>query len=298
MALSVSETDYPALFQTSDLEAIKAKKGYLCRVQLEFLFIILAAVTSSLSGLISGFEIILAISIPVFLVLALIARLLAEGFGLSTKWFSCRAIAEAVKEATLRYMMRATPYQGAVKSKAIDDQFLEILRKIRDNRLSAAKELGDQSVTGDDISANMRQMRVSSLKKRKVYYDAERVRDQKGWYNKKVKLNEKNKKRWFWISLLVEMFAVILAIVLALKQYSFLTLMGVLTTIAAVIIAWSQVNKFRELAQSYSLVLQNLRRISSTYIHVRTNNAFSDYVDQIEGVVSKEHEMWLARRGQ
>ena len=135
-----------------------------------------------------------------------------------------------------------------------------------------------------------------SFNERKSYYNDERVIDQKKWYSKHAKMNERRRFLWFWGSLCVEAFAVVLAFLLVYIPLSSIKPIGILTTLAAVMIAWTQIKKYRELSQSYCLVIQELGQISSMYIHVDSEEKLSDYVENAEDVISKEHIMWLAKR--
>jgi len=292
----MENSKYPALFQATDKGSIDAQSTYLLLIKVEFVCLISAAVFSSIQiswqAWLTAFYAISAIS----LFIALIARLIAKFGGFEDKWFNCRAIAESVKSVTWRYMMRVEPYEGDPKSKEVDKEFLKDIREIRDNQLRGAKEAGRYTVSGDDITEHMREIRSESFQDRLTYYNEERVEDQKKWYSKKAETKEDNGSNWFWFSLFVEAVAVILAFLWIIVPSSPVHPIGFLPTIAAVIISWTQVKKYKEVSQLYSLTVQDLRQVKSTFIHVNSKDEFSDYVEDVENIISKEHTVWLAKR--
>lgn len=142
----------------------------------------------------------------------------------------------------------------------------------------------------------MRIIREKGLEERKKIYNKERVVDQKDWYRSKAHTNEENREKWFWGSVLIEGAAVLLAFLLIHKEEMAINPVGILITIAAVVVAWSETKRHRELSQSYSLVVQELGQISSMFVHIIDDESLSKYVDDTEEVISKEHKMWLAKR--
>lgn len=292
----MKHSDYPSLFQIADKGSTSAQKYYLKMIKIEFSVLIIAAIFSNIAVNHQIWRNSLTIAVAVLLFIALCSRIIAALAGLEKKWFSCRAIAESVKSLTWRYITRTKLYGGEAKSKAIDSEFLKDLKEIRNNRLEGAKKLGKQAISGYDITERMRAIRSMSFNERKSYYNDERVIDQKEWYSKHAKMNERRRFLWFWGSLCVEAFAVVLAFLLVYIPLSSIKPIGILTTLAAVMIAWSQIKKYGELSQSYCLVIQELGLISSMYIHVDSEEKLSDYVENAEDVISKEHIMWLAKR--
>lgn len=292
----MKNSEYPALFQETDEGSIDAQSIYLRLVKFELLFLILAAFFSGIQifqkAWMKGFSIISAIS----LLVAFIARIISKFGGFEEKWFSCRAIAESVKSVAWRYMMRVNPYEGNRKAKKVDEAFIEDLREIRDNQIEGAKKVGKYSVSGNDITEHMREVRNKSFKDRLIYYNEKRVQEQKDWYSEKAKTKANKRSSWFWYLLLVEGIAVILAFVWLIILSAPVKPIGFLTTMAAVIVSWSQVKKYRELSQLYNLTAQDLRQIESNFIHVNSKDEFSDYVEDVEDTISKEHTVWLAKR--
>ena len=292
----MEHSDYPLLFQITDRGGTTAQTRYLALVKVEFSVLILAAILSSLRLGTGVWWTCLSATTPVLLFVALIARLLTELVGFDKKWFSRRTIAESVKGVTWKYMTRAKPYHGDPNSEKVDMEFLKDLRGIRDSQLEGAKELGKQTTSGDDITQGMRDIRGMPFDERKSRYNQERILGQSAWYSKKAKSNAAGRAIWFWSSIILEGIAVVLAFLLSDKSPLPFNPVAMLVAIVAVVIAWTQIRKHRELSQSYSLVVLELGQISAMYVHVDNEEKLSDYVENAEEVISKEHTMWLAKR--
>lgn len=156
--------------------------------------------------------------------------------------------------------------------------------------------LGKEISPGKDITEYMRECREKSLNDRKSLYNQERVEDQKEWYCNKARGNQDSKNVCYWWSVILEGLAVIIAYRMIGQEIINFNITGILITLVAVIVVWTQTKRHSELSQSYSLVAQDLSRISSTYFNIDNEDKFSGFVDEVEEEISKEHTMWLARR--
>lgn len=292
----MNNSDYPLLFQVADKGSANAQIYYLRLVKLELFVLILAAIFSSIQVNQEILTNIFSVITPVSLFIALIARLLTELIGFDKKWFGCRAIAESVKSVTWRYMTQTKPYNDQPDSEKIDREFLKDLKEIRNSQLEGAKKLGKQAISGNDVTQHMRSVRNKPFNERKCYYNKERVLDQKKWYSMKANMNERNRSISFWTSVLLEISAIILAFLFLNIPSLPINPIAILIIIVATITVWTQIKKHRELSQSYTLVVQELGQISSMYVHVDNEDKLSDYVQNVEDVISKEHTMWLAKR--
>jgi hypothetical protein len=71
---------------------------------------------------------------------------------------------------------------------------------------------------------------------------------------------------------------------------------GTFSTLAAAAMAWLQVKRYQELAQSYLLAAHELGLIEAQSLHVHTEVELSAFVANAENAISREHTMWVARR--
>ena len=72
--------------------------------------------------------------------------------------------------------------------------------------------------------------------------------------------------------------------------------LSVFATLATASIAWLQVRRHQELAQSYNLAAHELGLIAIQATHVGSDEGLSKFVADAETAISREHTMWVARR--
>jgi len=233
-------------------------------------------------------------AIAVILVLGLLILWFARSRRDSKTWFDCRAIAESVKTATWRFMMNVPPFQH---SGSVDKQFIEKMRAIREARPDSAKAIAVHiDASAPSITDFMRQVRSSPLAERRQFYLDGRLRDQKLWYSRKANINARSGTRWFWIIAGLQAIAVTIAIAQTTVGSLNFNLVPVLTTCAAVVIAWSQMKRYDELAKAYSLAAQELGELEAIAEGLSQESDFGQLVEQVEETISREHTLWCARR--
>ena len=251
---AMKDEDYPGLFHRADQASMHAQKvflrlerGRLGLLILGSLFPILYVLDESWSKALDGTVVIVLI---VIVVLAWVAKARED----DKKWFDCRAVAESAKAATWRYMMKMPPYEHSQS----DDRFVASLNEIRTARPSVSSPLARQSVRdGSSITDFMRSTRASTFEERKEFYVEARLRGQKDWYRWKAKENSDLNECAFWTFIALQVVAVAAAIG---KFAGLLTvsMVPVLMTGAAALIAWGETKRYRELGESYSMAHEEL----------------------------------------
>jgi hypothetical protein len=73
-------------------------------------------------------------------------------------------------------------------------------------------------------------------------------------------------------------------------------LTGVFSASAAGAMAWTQVKKYQELAQSYAMAAMDLGIAREKLAHVAGDIQFEAFVADSESAISREHTMWITRR--
>jgi hypothetical protein len=292
---STENLEYPALFVAADAASRTGRVGHTRLVTADLILLAAAA----LVGVV--FQRLLApgdrwhfAAAAVLLVLALIAKLATRLRSFDSQWFDGRAVAETVKSATWRYAMRAPPYDG--DDAAAASAFLAALRETLAARPGLAPHLYHLPADSHQITPSMRQMRALEPPERKQRYLAGRVIDQVEWYRAKAAAAARAAARWFWIGLGAEAAALIVAIALVANP-SLPDLVAGLAAIAAVAVAWTQFSRHDELGQSYGLAAQELAFLRSSIEGATTEAAFHLAVAETEAAISREHTMWIARRG-
>ncbi len=285
----------PSLYQSANQSSLSAQRTYLCFQICHLSSLILGSVTAMtiplvpatyLTWLYGGMAIIFTVGV----ILTLISHSLRN----DKIWFDCRAIAESTKTAAWRFMMKAAPFED---NGMANQQFTSKLREIREARSSNPKHLaGNLNASAQAISDFMNNVRAKDLDDRKTFYIESRLRDQKAWYSKKANCNSRNESCWFWTTTMFQILAVVLAIVQATSGGFPVNVLPFLVTCAASAVAWSQMRRHGELAQTYSLAAQELGEQEAIAINLTEEADFLSFVEQVEETISREHIMWCARR--
>jgi len=207
-------------------------------------------------------------------------------------WFGGRVISESVKTITWRYMMHAEPFND----EKADARFLAELQVILEAKRSLAWNLGGAIAETPQITEKMRDLRAATLHNRKEAYRGQRIADQRSWYATKADVNRRTHQRVFWLTIGVQLCAVAWAILMVARRTLSLNMTGTFTAFAAALIAWGQVKRYQELAQSYALAALELGIVQEKLTLIETEEDFSLFVADAENAISREHTMWAARR--
>jgi len=234
------------------------------------------------------------VAIAILLSVGIILTLLGRDRRYDKIWFDGRAVAESVKTVAWRYMMRGEPF--GLEASQVDNAFIAEMAEIRNARPSIQAYLGGQAEKSKPISNYMREVREAEFRRRKQEYLDGRIRDQKIWYGAKCKWNQRRSALWYAAVLILQVVALILAIITAAYGPFPLNLAGLLMTAAASFTAWSQAKRHEDLTNSYSVASQELLDIETLAENINDDDAFKSVVDQAEEAISREHTMWCAKR--
>ena len=234
------------------------------------------------------------VSMVIILLIGFAINIAAHVLKYDEKWFKCRAIAESVKTATWRFMMKATPFE---ENNLYEKTFISKIREIKSDKQSVLKTLAPYQDSEVELISNfMRDVRNKNTEERRNYYLKSRLNDQKTWYTKKASSNTKSEDRWFYVTTSMQFLAIVLAVIqVALSAYP-LNLVPILMTCAASAIAWSQMKRHSELAQSYSIAAQELTELEAISSNLTEESEFCQFVNDVEYAISREHTMWCVKR--
>jgi hypothetical protein len=292
-----SGSDYPALFLSSDRASANAQARYLQLQRLYLLFLVLAGVVGSLRFGQETAHRWLSASSVVFLALGVILLWVMRSQRFDKTWFDCRAVAESVKTATWRYLMRVPPYGPGMELAEADREFVYEIGEILRSRPGVQKEMTAAAESDrPQITDRMREVRSSSLEARRTLYLRERLLNQKEWYRKKAALSARLAFRWFWTVALLQTVALPVAIVNLASDGALFNVGPIAASLAGPLLAWAQIKRFDEIAQTYGLAAQELSALESLAPHATTEPFFEQLVLQSEEAISREHTMWCARR--
>ena len=292
---SINDKDFPSLYQSADQAAIHMQRICFRFRWWHLVFLILGSGVSALATMIpEDYTIWFYVSIAIILFTGFVINIISHGLKYDEKWFNCRAIAESVKTATWRFMMKATPFEEDSLS---EETFISKISEINSHKQSALKTLVPYQDSEVELISNfMRDIRDKNTEERRNLYLKSRLIDQKTWYTKKASYNTKLENRWFYATTGMQFLAIVSAVIQAVVPTVPLNLVPILMTCAAAAIGWSQMKRHSELAQSYSIAAQELGELQAISSAVTQEHEFCQFVNDVEYAISREHTMWCVRR--
>ncbi len=294
--VKLKRNDLPALYHTATLESGNAQNSLLRLTKLNLFFLTFGATLSAIN--ISGisdpnYRYLISYGSTAMLIISIIITFAMEQAKYERKWYDGRAIAESIKTLAWRFMMNSEPYRSEIKP---ENRFRDDLYAVLKDRKSFAELLGGDTSTHQQLTDTMEKIRKSDLNTRKQIYLVNRIQNQKKWYNEKSKVNRNSGSLFFWLLIGIQIIAILASVLLQKTPDFIFNPTGVLTTMAAGLLAWMQLKQFRTLAESYGLTTHELGIIESKAQEIRSNDDFSDFVLESETAISREHTVWLARR--
>ena len=292
---SIDSKDFPSLYQSADQAAIQMQRLCFALRLWHLIFLILGS--GGAAGTImfpSVSSTGLNIGIAIILLIGFVINIVSHVQKYDEKWFNCRAIAESVKTATWRFMMKATPFE---EDSPFEETFRSKINEIRNHRQFVLSTLAPyQDSESELISRFMRNVRGKSTEERKNQYLKARLLDQKTWYTKKASDNSVAENHWFYWTTGLQIFAIVLAVIQTTVTTFPVNLVPILMTCVAASIAWSRMKRHGELAQSYSLAAQEFVELEAISSSVTQESEFCQFVTDVEYAISREHTMWCVRR--
>lgn len=294
----IEDLHLPTLFQAADRESLEAQRKYLLFVKADLMALVLGALCASFSlpdPVIT--QITRGLGALLLLVGMCLTLVLMQG-GYRKLWFSGRAIAESAKTVAWRYMVGAEPFEKQLGESAAVEKFVDSLREIMGQHEQLIEIQAEVANSERQITPTMDAVRKASPKERKALYLRDRIGGQAQWYSGKSIHNRQAEKKLFLLAIGVQASAFLAATLMVFYPPTVLNPTGILSALAAAVLAWLQVKQHQELAQSYGLAAAELRFIAEKALHIEGEEALSKFVSDAENAISREHTMWLARRDQ
>ena len=289
----MQEENFPNLFRMADRRALTAQKIYF-RFERLRLGLLIAGSSAPLlyatSG--GGGTSLLDSLVLMVLMLIIIMSFWSKNRGDDEVWFECRAIAESAKALAWRYMVGMRPFDGDEKR----TRFVNGLKEIRDSRGSMAQHLAAAKVTeGAAITQFMDNVNQKGFEERKKFYIISRMQDQREWYAGKAKRNSELNNCSFTAFIVLQS-AAIASAVAKLTGYCEVSVVPILMTTAAALIAWGETRRYSELAQSYLLASQELEEQVEIATEISSEPEFLEFIGTVEDTISREHTLWCVKR--
>lgn len=288
---NIEDNSYPALYKAADRASIDAQSKYLRVIKLHGLLLVLGAgltihpLPTTEYSLINAFVFLIALGLSI-----LIAVKKYE-----TSWYSARAVAESVKTATWRYMMKAEPFLDVAKRKEANSIFRNTLNKILDSNNQLGELLGGAVSAEDQITDEMQNIRSLELEQRKQVYLTDRIDEQRKWYARKSAENKRKGSQFFY--LLVALQTIAILCVLLKIAYPTWTIWptDVFVVGAGAVVTWIQLKRFQEIATAYALTAHEIGLIWGMLAESDSDLEFSVFIRDAENAFSREHTQWAAK---
>ena len=293
--MKISQSDFPSEFLKADISSRKAQKNYK-GLNLGILIALLGATimvsindqlvkTCQNWNQINGIILLLGAAGSTYLYFR----------KPEVKWYLGRAVAESIKSLSWKFMMKAEPFNSGNDP---DDKALlfnrihEIVEKSGENGF----DIDAPSSHDHTITQKMIEVRNSTFLERKDIYATHRVDDQIGWYKTTAIKNKIWGTCLVWLMILCQCIAAMYLIFWA-KDFHTLNLTEVIIFIVTALIAIIEMNKYKELKESYSYTHNELIYIRNRFNTINSEKELDEFVNDAELAISREHTMWLARRG-
>ena len=287
---------FPALYQAADKASINNQNYYISHVRFYLILTILATTLSYFAGTWFRTEdrkVFGIFAACIFLIIIILSIYQAYK-RFDRVWYNSRAIAESVKTRTWRYVMRTEPYFDAKNLTDVNRSFCIDLNSILKYNKELALSLPPADVSDQTITESMSDLRKQPLKDRLTIYLKNRVDDQRQWYKSKADLNKRLATKWFVIMVVIHALT-IASIIWEISDHETFIPSSVMIVIGNCILSWTQIKRYHDLSNSYSLAAHEITIFKDQSSHIKTNKDLSDFVKDAENAFSREHTQWVAR---
>ena len=286
----LAEADMPSMFRATDAAAKRGRSSTFWRAGVYLSLLVGAAIGSAINWESpSGSVDFGAALASIALLLALILALWTQSRRPEAQWYAGRAGAESVKSLTWLYCSHGIPFTGEASD--MDALFVARLTSIK-NEL---KDLEWPASSGAQITQRMRSLRADDWTTRANTYRYGRVQDQLEWYSRKAEFNAKRETWLSWGAAAITFGGMIVAVLQIMNVFDF-DGVGIAAAAAAALTAWAQAQQHRTLASAYALASQELSLVQAQMQEIKESD-WAQAVSDAEEAISREHTMWLARRG-
>ena len=293
-APSLQEPDFSALYRTASAVSQSGQRSTKRLVKGELWALVLAggAGVESLRVGTAGLDVLAAASGVLFLA-SLGCLLLRLWRRPDEAWYGGRAAAESVKTLAWRYAVAGDPFPITSTDRVAARTYLARLEEILAELPRV--ELGRTAPDDSELTPAMKALRAAPFPARRAAYERDRVVDQIRWYSTRADQHDARARRWLGVTALASVLGVVAAAVKMVGVIDF-DLLGVAAAAASAAIAWNQLNQYRALVTAYRLAARELTIIRGQIEYV-DEAEWAAFVSDAEDAVSREHTLWLARRG-
>jgi len=281
----LSDDDLPGMLACADRSSTRAQQHFLIATAATLSLMAIAAIMGAIDQPWSAW-----VGAGAFLA-AIALGALAVTQNLQRTWYDGRALAESAKSLSWLYMMRGGALSGPDDKAA--ETFTARLRALSDELRDLAYVLPSE---GPEITDAMRAMRGSLLADRRTTYDRARLANQVEYYRRRG-ADHRHHARRFQIATWVAQLAGLTGALLRATDVIHVDLLGIGAACAAGLTAWLQTRDHVTTARAYELTAEDLDRVRRDAPEEDDEAAWGAFVAGAEAAMSREHVMWIARRG-
>jgi len=290
--------DYPVSFLKNDLLAVTSKNRYVrltwAILSLMLMATVMDAVSKKITEPLGEYD-----RISGFILLAsLIGTLTVQCLKPEKTWYMARAAAESIKSLSWCYMMQSDPFPASMPD--VDNVFIGRCSKVdSDAKLELAS--ADISVGSNtaNVTNHMKAVRDASLDDRCQYYLENRVGEQIAWYNRKSATFAGSSRNNTIIIASCQVVAAIYLVFIS-RHFDAFNINSLMVFAATSIMSLQEMNKYKELIQTYRFTAGQLAILREKFegLQVKDKQDLNQLVESCEQAMSREHSIWLLRRGE
>jgi hypothetical protein len=277
--------ELPAILACADESSTRAQRRFLVLTATSLGLVATAAGMGAVDGSWAGW-----VGAGAFLG-ALVLGSLAVTQNLERTWYDGRAVAESAKSLAWLYAVRGGPFGDSGPEP--DESYKRRLRSLHGELRALDFVLPNEGV---EITPSMRALRDAPLAVRRERYEQHRILDQIAYYRERSSDHARQARRFRIATAAAQALGLTGAILKGLALSS-VDLLGVGAACAAALTAWLQTRDHVTLARAYELTAQDLDRVMRDGPPRDKEDAWREYVADAESAMSREHVMWIARRG-
>ncbi|MFM2183248.1 MAG: hypothetical protein RJB61_1542 [Actinomycetota bacterium] len=285
--------ELPAAFAVADAVSMRAQRLTKNLVRLELSLALVAGVLGLGRVMVKGHD-ALALGATAAFVAVLVSTLIRSLKDVESAWYLGRAQAESARTLAWRFAVGGDPFPAGTNEAESEEDFLrriqEVVDFMADRGLSAPADADSRQLTD-----SLRSARRSAFEDRRTLYLNGRIDYQIRWYTDKAEAARRRQNLWT----VTACTAATIGILAGLARFVDATgtdLLGVMAAAFGAAIAWAQLNQFKTLTSSYAVAQQELILVRDRLLSTPSEK-WATFVSDSEDAISREHSMWLARRG-
>jgi hypothetical protein len=281
----------PFLHDAADGRSLQGQRRYMRGTSARLWLAVIAAVLAAYAAeyLVRGHIEILGLAAALAFLLALLVEIWQLVDRPERSWYEGRALAESTKTLAWRFAVGGHPFPASMAqpSEAFREQLAALLPETPHADVGPAPDLS--------VSPEMAQLRESSLATRRETYVAERVEDQRSWYARKARHNERRAYLWKFLLIGLEVLGVVVALLKAFGHVH-VDLTAIVSAMVGSGVAWLAVKQHEAVTRAYSVASAELGAVAARLGSVEDEEQWAAAVADAEEAISREHSLWRAAR--